>query len=441
MIGLDGARVLLLDDEPEESLPVIQAFSKAGIPLLYYDGQVQGFPTPTGKPRGIRLAILDMDLGEGSTDKDKASALVQKLSLILRVDNGPYGILIWTKHPELRQLVTDYIFAHTDLPNPVFIANLTKTECKSGSTFSLQKLSNRLKETLSTSAPMNCLQAWEGSCHSAATTVTNTLSELTNIQAANLSDWISAWRLELQRLLRAIGVAWAEKSLTEENCLPSVFFSMNPLQSDRMDLLVGKVAGSVSGHSAAIYGAGGAADARRRAKINSMLHLASHELNSVAPGNVYRFSQESRAWMPTLLSLLEGCVKGDAAARKTNLETLLKAARRVAVEISPVCDYAQNKVRQSRLIAGFVVPIAESTVVNPSGAFLRVMGPFHLESRQLRIPDGIYMIYLNSRYPVSAKPSVLRRLPAFARLRPQLLADVQVWSSYQATRQGVMMLE
>jgi len=32
MNGLRGARVVLLDDEPNEAIPVIKAFSKMGVP-------------------------------------------------------------------------------------------------------------------------------------------------------------------------------------------------------------------------------------------------------------------------------------------------------------------------------------------------------------------------------------------------------------------------
>jgi len=63
MNGLSGARVLLLDDEPNEALPIIKAFAKAGIPIAYFDGKRAGLPAKTRRLRGIRLAILDMNLG------------------------------------------------------------------------------------------------------------------------------------------------------------------------------------------------------------------------------------------------------------------------------------------------------------------------------------------------------------------------------------------
>ena len=61
MNGLNGARVLLLDDESDEALPVIRAFSKVGVPTVFFDGKESGLPAKSRKLRGVRLAILDME--------------------------------------------------------------------------------------------------------------------------------------------------------------------------------------------------------------------------------------------------------------------------------------------------------------------------------------------------------------------------------------------
>src|SRR5260370_14352474 len=126
MNGLGGARVLLLDDEPDEALPVIMAFSNAGVSSVFFDGNESDFPKPGKRLRGVRLAILDMNLGVTGSDKNIASTLVQTFSRIISPQNGPYGILIWTNHPELKTEVAKYIYEHPDLPKPVFILMLKK---------------------------------------------------------------------------------------------------------------------------------------------------------------------------------------------------------------------------------------------------------------------------------------------------------------------------
>ena len=77
MNGLGGARVLLLDDQSAEALPVIKAFSRAGVPAVFFDGKESELPTKSRKLRGVRLAILDMNLGVTGNDNTIASTLVQ----------------------------------------------------------------------------------------------------------------------------------------------------------------------------------------------------------------------------------------------------------------------------------------------------------------------------------------------------------------------------
>ena len=60
--GLGGARVVLVDDDVTEAMPVIKAFSKAGVPVAYFDGTESECCRLTGRLRGVRLAIL----GHGS---------------------------------------------------------------------------------------------------------------------------------------------------------------------------------------------------------------------------------------------------------------------------------------------------------------------------------------------------------------------------------------
>src|SRR4051812_17620228 len=118
MNGLSGARVVLLDDEPSEALPIIKAFSKMGIPTVFFDGKSAELPTKKKRLRGVRLAILDMNIGITGSDETIASTLVQTFGRIVDENNGPYGILIWTNHPDLRNLVARYIYEHDTLPRP-----------------------------------------------------------------------------------------------------------------------------------------------------------------------------------------------------------------------------------------------------------------------------------------------------------------------------------
>lgn len=448
MNGLIGTRVLLLDDEPKEALPVIKAFSKVGVPIAYFDGSQDCFPLEAEKLRGVRLAILDIDLGFGGNGRNLASTLAGTLSRIISQDNGPYGILIWTKHREHVDEVSTAIFNHQSTPNPIFVVSLSKADFlkgfgkNPGQGATTAAIRNALREALRKgSAPFECLQQWESLGFSASTNVINTISELTGVQEATLVDWQKAWKEEMLRLLLVIAKAGYGKHLDEKNVLRSVFLTLNPLQLDRMDSVVSSTVDTVTHHAKSIFNAQGVASLPRKAGVNSMLLLATDDLEKFSPGNLYLFeSTESHpSFMPTVNELLKGWpIPGADQKLKENILTVSKAAHLCAVEISPVCDHAQDKIGSSRLIAGIVLPWELPFKVKPLGQFLKLVGPLRLKKDSL---DGEYGLYLNSRYMISARLERIKKLKPAFRVKSELLADIQTWGSYQGSRQGIRVLE
>lgn len=443
MKGLSGARVLLVDDKQQDAFPIIKAFSKAGIATAYFDGTRGSLPKTKDKLRGVRLAILDIELGFHGGDKTKAATLVQTLSRIIARDNGPYGVLLWTKHPEDKDEVAKYIFTSQDLPNPVFVEMLTKsdytTKARGGGPakgFQVDKLAEALSTRLSENSPLECLQVWEGSCFEAATRVINSIGDHSTKDAGQLEEWRNGWQKETLKLLFAIGHAKAEKHHSTKNCIPSMFLALNPLHTDRMDLLVEDVSAPLTKYAEQIMNAKGGSAIERRARVNSMLHLGSDHLRKFEPGNLYVFAGgDTPKLMPTLAELLVGVIGEDSP----NYEEVTESAYRLALEVTPMCDYAQDKMGNSRLCAGFALPSTldkRAKAKNPQ--FLKSLGPFQLSSSLL--PAGIYTLHFNSQYLVSCKVSKVKKLKPTARARPQLLASVQSWLAYQSSRQGIILL-
>lgn len=444
MNGLSGARVLLLDDEADEALPVIKAFSKAGVPVAYFDGRPGQAPRKRDKLHGIRLAILDMDLGFGGPAENMASTMLQMLARIIRSDNGPFGVLIWTNHPDQKDTFAQFIYERSDLPRPVFVLMLRKADFLVGSNpakkrFSIGKLSTELVSLFARTSPLEFLQVWEGSAFRAASNVTNTLADLSQSTAENLDQWRQQWHDETLKLLLVISQAQAEAHHTRENCIPSMFLALNPLHSDRLDALVEKSSREVFQHVDEIMKATGSSAIERRAKVNSMLHFASNDLDQFSPGNLYVVGGRRPKIFPVLRDMLRNSINGDATVRASNLDEVLQKGKQCGVEITPLCDFAQDKMGLSRVILGFLLPHEHKKLVKRAD-FLKVMGPFHFAFPAVGLDGDTYELYLDSRYVVAAQMQVVKRLHATARVRPQLLADIQSWSSYQTARQGVMLL-
>jgi hypothetical protein len=72
-----------------------------------------------------------------------------------------------------------------------------------------------------------------------------------------------------------------------------------------------------------------------------------------------------------------------------------KLARVCAVEISPACDHAQDKIGLPRLIADGLLPWEKPVKIKSPGQVVKAIGPLKITSH---LPVGEYGLYSNSRY-------------------------------------------
>src|SRR3989339_734888 len=97
--NLSTSRVLVVDDKPEEAIPILTALSEVGVGCVYVKGDdYERLPT---KPiEGIRLVFLDMRLGEGGDQKGVLSKTLHVLKKCVSPNTMPLVVVCWTMHPE-----------------------------------------------------------------------------------------------------------------------------------------------------------------------------------------------------------------------------------------------------------------------------------------------------------------------------------------------------
>jgi hypothetical protein len=443
MMGLGGARVVVVDDDEQEALPVLKAFAKNGIATAFFDGRKRGLPRKDSRLKGVRLAILDMDIvGGGVSDNSKASALVKLVDQILSPENGPYAVLAWTKHPELIDIFERYVFQQTGMPKPIFTVSVEKAECRSAAgAFDLGCISEKIEAALKQISPLMLLQGWEGECFTAATDVINTLSDLAAEanSATEPSEWRNHWRDALLQILYAMAKAHAEKHLDEGSCLAAIYAVLNPLHADRMDSNAATLYGTLKDQAPQILAASADCGAARKAKVNASLHLSFEHLKSFSPGNVYKLSTRRKPkGMPGREELIELFMKstGDATRNEEIKAEISAVATPIAIEVNPVCDHAQKNVHVARFIAGLVIPASIRTFMKTASGFIWEFGPFVTTV----FGSGHHYFYLSSRDLITNDLKHAVKLTAIARIRGQCFADLQVWLAGQSARPGVLLL-
>jgi len=444
MISLQGVKVLLVDNDLGEALPVIKAFAKKGIPLAYFDGNINDLPAGSDKLKGVRLAILDMDLGgAGDTPDNKISTLIARLQAILAIDNGPYTMIAWTEHAELVDLLETKLFTlfqaavnqQDKVPLPVLCIRFEKKDFKTGTNFDIDKLSSSVETELKNSIPLGIMQAWEEKCLRAATGVTNSLSDMVAKQGDNLAAWKESWNNGYLDLL----ISLAREEIGDDNLnnketfLKALFGALNPLHVDFLETNFPPLPeipdGIISQPGKGKKGLNPLAG-----KINTKLHFSFEDVDQFRPGNVYKLADYDGLFPVSSRSIFYDLVQPEIKDKDDVFPKVIP----ILLEVSASCDFSQNKINLARFLTGILIPSGEINkfkAPKESPGYSLSLGLFWFDEKDC------YLL-LSSQHTVSlGLQEVKKHLHAFARLRSQGLIHVQFWMAQQLSRPGVMMLK
>lgn len=120
-----SGKVLVIDDQIEEAMPLLKLLGKNGVPAMYYSGNSVELPeTPFEE---IRLIFCDLKFNAASDPKSVASNVISILRALVSEKNGPFILLVWSAHGN------DYIEALREMLEktaikPEFIMQLDKAD-------------------------------------------------------------------------------------------------------------------------------------------------------------------------------------------------------------------------------------------------------------------------------------------------------------------------
>lgn len=118
-------KVLVIDDQITEAMPLLNLLGKKGVPAMYYSGNLSELPeTPFSE---IRLVFCDLKYNVAADAKSVASTVISILKALISEKNGPYILLAWSAHgadylEELKNTLD------TTKIKPEFILQLDKSE-------------------------------------------------------------------------------------------------------------------------------------------------------------------------------------------------------------------------------------------------------------------------------------------------------------------------
>jgi hypothetical protein len=463
MIGLSSAQVVILDDEKDEAMLIVRALSRQGVPSAWFTGEVAELP-PAGSPLpNVRLAFLDVDLTGGGLDNNQlAATLVQVVARLFPSDAAGLGIVLWTNHPEVRDLFLEKLLGAGG-PIPIFVITLPKADFKTANgMFDLEHVSAKLREILAEVDPWGVLFAWENELRAACA---HTVSEIVRItqRGSPFPTEIGAlakWQADIRGVVALVLHKLAREQLGDENVqsgvqlLRGAFAALLPVMEDQAERKSFDLAETLrkEGDGLLSQDPTQKLPAGTAGEINAKISLAPHSAIHPWSGMIYEVKDGLLAdafgqvySLETVVAdianaIVEGSRRADeptVKARSEKINQVVEAtSATLLVDIHPTCDYAQNKTLCGLFVTGIRVKsgVAASKIVQRRPDGFWVLGPVNNGA------SGDVHLILDLRRIVTAKKEGLAAITPWRRLRSSYFVELLSQLRSLGARPGVLLV-
>ena len=417
-------------------------YQKLEIPTVWFRGTgKEDFPD---EPlRGVRLLILDLVLNPPNFDANWAAGAVYSTVAATYV-SGPLILILWTSHPDDRiNFELSLNKYNSDLPPqekvlPIAIIDAHKGQYMANKSpgnnninkFEIDKIISKVNDVLGDLSPFNELLEWEAACSDASSATINIISTL----ALSLSDLdIGLWRTGTKGLMNSLAEASGGKDAIQEEVpemyRSALYESLAMIQEDAVRSLSRLQDVSLVQPFIQL------ADIQERtatAALNSIL-LTAYALSSDIPGTVLCMQTANIDNMPFLAENTNKEYRRFVAnffgpKYPPNKKVILSSCKPVLIEVSPSCDYAQQKRKRLRFAVGLLIPSELDEHLLNSAEYIKKIGPIIYNS-------NILYLAIDSLHFFSSPINIELPIPLF-RLRSHVLVDIQSWLGGHLSRPG-----
>jgi len=425
-----NGKIVIVDNDPDEALPLMRVLSKFGHPVSFFSEKVNDLPE---KPlTGIRVLFLDMVLihGEESDVTIISGALKSILDRILSSDNGPFLPIAWTKKPVHIQELRKYLDSR-DFHFPII--TMEKSECRqSGSDdWDLESIKSKLIDAVTGNESLQFFTSWENAAHDSAI---NTVNQISGLKSFEIN-----WNDEMKSIILKLAKGYVGKQLDKSNSKDVIlnsFFALNGAFIDNLNTHIRKDE-CIQNINLDFNSISEMDDLETNGMINSKLNLTEIDDCKHMPGNVYDLHITQKV---CLFDLFQKHTETTGTETKEisykDVKEELKAnLKHIVLESTPACDYAQNKWRVSRLIPGVLWPSNLSK-------FIKKNAQYTYCSPVIKYADGnLYHLVFDFRFFTSASFDKIDNSKYLFRIKQELLTDIQSQLSSHVNRPGIISLD
>jgi len=456
---------VVIDNDSDDIIGISTALASEGIssiPILFKDPTVARDHCRKSAKASPRIIITDIQMVGGgkvpdSTDLNNVAGCLEE---IVGNTDGPYIILAWTAKPNslksLKEVVLK-LFKKKNIREPLYFDGISKEDCQGENGYEaaliLEKFTAHLKDKIELRVLMN----WEKSVISAAN---NTVNALIGIPCTKISNTLGA----LGEVVAGKNLPGNE-SVAVNEAISNILrdeISQNNISSSSSELW-----------SEAVKSPAEELDDAGKHALNSLIHFDQKPTQStICPGDVWTcknwealfermaFTSEASGQVqkfkdrilklpekpPKLVKILKDA-KTDEDRRKAQdkIDKVYKPyndafdkIQMAMMEISPACDFANNKKSLKSLALGWIVPtevLGGGLNILASGDLLKCKTT-HNDQEVLFVISAKYLMSLSSKI-LTAKKQKLGLTKVFRMRESMLHSWVQSITGYNA-RIGTM---
>lgn len=473
MILPKNGRVVIVDDNIMEALPLIKVLSEKNVPSVYYSGNYKELHSL----EGTRVVFLDLQLLPNLDAKTTVSNAISILKKIIGEKNGPYLLIIWSAHNN--DYKEELIMHLSTTPfRPEFILDLEKSDffmdseeriktivdtvdgileadivdaerrkncCisiiegliekniisnKIGEVNALNRIEEKLVEELKKVNMIQLLILWE-------TTINNSARSTVNKIYNEMPTHIAKDKL-LQEILYYLAHYKLEKQMSEVdddikfkaaistlNEMFYYFYTEDTMNISKNDLASDKEVQIIKNSNLE--------ESISRSKFNNWV-ITTPPRNGLFPGNVYK--DKEKIFEP--YKLISGKNAEDERKNFIKEEELIF----ILLDISADCDFAQKKQQVAKIVPGILCPLEIFKVYLDKKAisegnysdFICCLGEIEL-SIDGKICE--YKMLFNLNLMTFININEMKSEPCLFSLRKPYLAHIQVELGNLISRQGI----